>query len=242
MAGIRRLLISARNENPTILRLHSLIPSKIEYGAFDAENGVVLRWGTNYSIENAKCVLNSATAIKHTRRKLKMLALLRRNGVCVPKEITLTPCVARWNRGSRGTGLRFCKKDKEMQEAENDGAGAFLEWIQIKKEYRIHIFRDRVISICEKRKTHKAHKYIRSVFHGWKFCEDAKINIVDVVELISSALAAVHALKLDFGAVDIAMSKDNIPVVFEVNTAPGLDDRRAKLYAKAIIKWQNSIQ
>jgi glutathione synthase/RimK-type ligase-like ATP-grasp enzyme len=124
-----------------------------------------------------------------------------------------------------------------MLEAKANGAGAFLEWINIKKEYRIHVFRGLLISICEKKKTRKAHKNIRSASHGWEFCEDAKLHTVDAVSLISAALAAVQALKLDFGAVDIAMNKNNIPVVFEVNTAPGLNEKRAKLYAKAINKW-----
>jgi len=242
MAFDGRLTIAARIDNPTVNRLQSLLSSEVMLEAYDAGNGFVLRWGADYGVANIRKCLNSATAIKRTRKKLRMLANLRDAGVTVPMETDSLPCVARWNGGSRGSGLSFCKTTVEMEEARKDGAGAFLEWIPIKKEYRIHVFRGLVISICEKKKNRKSHKYIRSVSNGWKFCDVACLRGVDAVDLIYSAVAAVRALELDFGAVDLAMSKDNIPVVFEVNTAPGLNDDRAKLYTKHIMKWLNTFQ
>lgn len=238
----RWITIASHNNNPTIVRLQSLLPSEVKREAFDARNGLVLRWGTSYRIKNAKRILNSATAIRRTRKKLKMLDLLREAGVIVPKEIDSVPCVARWDGGSRGSGIRFCRYEEEVKEAKAQGAGALLEWIAIKKEYRIHVFRGLVISVSEKMWTDWADENIRSASHGWEFSEDIELHMTDAIDLISSALSAVRALKLDFGAVDIAMSEDNIPVVFEVNTAPGLNDKRATIYVKAINKWLDTFQ
>lgn len=242
MSSDRWVSIASHNSNPTITRLQLLLPSEVQTEMFNARNGLVLRWGTSYRIKNAKKTLNSATAVRRTRKKLKMLSLLRDAGVSVPKPTNSVPCVARWDGGSRGSGIRFCTTEKQTREAQAHGAGAFLEWVSIKKEYRVHVFRGLIISVSEKVRTDWADELIRSASHGWEFSEDIELHMVDAIDLISSALSAVRALKLDFGAVDVAMTKDNIPVVFEVNTAPGLNDKRAKIYAKAINKWLDTFQ
>ena len=238
--GTNGIVIASASDSATTSRLISLLSAELKTESFDADGKFVIRWGSTYRIKNAKSCLNTAVAVRRTKHKLDMLDMLREAGVIVPSVIDKPPCVARWNGGSRGEGIRFCKKKKDMEQAEEDGAGSFLEWIDVKREFRVHIFKGLLISLCEKKKKFGGNKLIRNVSHGWEFCNDAKLNAVDAVDLISSSLSAVMALKLDFGAVDIAMSKQNIPVVFEVNTAPGLNDRRANLYALSIKKWINS--
>jgi glutathione synthase/RimK-type ligase-like ATP-grasp enzyme len=46
----------------------------------------------------------------------------------------------------------------------------------------------------------------------------------------------VSALGLDFGAVDVALRKDGVPVVWEVNKAPGLEGGSLKKYAEKLIQ------
>ena len=41
----------------------------------------------------------------------------------------------------------------------------------------------------------------------------------------------IKALKLDFGAVDIIRAKNGKLYVLEVNTAPGLEERKLQIYA-----------
>lgn len=236
------LAIASTTVNPTILRLRRKLNASIKTDSFDAEGRPVMRWGSTYSIKNCGPTLNSISAIKRSRDKLKMLKLLKEYGVVVPQQVDKPPCVARWKTGSRGSGIHFCKDEVDMSDAKRNGAGVFLEWIPIKTEYRFHILRGLLISASEKKKTRGADKNIRSTSHGWVFTDKVKLHMVDAIDLISSAIAAVQAAKLDFGAVDIAMTKDNIPVVFEVNTAPGLNAERAMKYAKAVKKWLDTTQ
>jgi hypothetical protein len=73
--------------------------------------------------------------------------------------------------------------------------------------------------------------YIRSHDNGWVFCREG----VELPESVSNtALRAVEALGLDFGAVDLAISKKGKVCVFEVNTAPGIEGTTVTNYTKAI--------
>jgi len=50
-------------------------------------------------------------------------------------------------------------------------------------------------------------------------------------------------LGLDFGAVDVVMSKgrNSLPYVLEVNCAPGLQGTTLTNYKKAVIQWLQSL-
>ncbi len=75
--------------------------------------------------------------------------------------------------------------------------------LDILVEYRIFVFNENIL--------------------GWQFrYENQPIILPCPIELHELALQAVKALSLDFGAVDIALLQDGNPVVFEVNTRPGL--------------------
>jgi glutathione synthase/RimK-type ligase-like ATP-grasp enzyme len=235
------LIIAAVNLTTTILRLQDLLHCNTEVESFNAKMSPVIRWGSSYSIRNAKHTLNTMKAVGRTKNKLKMLDFLRREGISVPNPTDEVPCVARWKSGSRGSGICFCRKKQEKEQAASDGAEAFLEWVSIKKEYRVHVVRGLIISFSEKKKTRHANPDIRGAANGWDFHDRSKVSLEDALELISSSLAAVQALKLDFGAVDIAMTKENMPVVFEVNSAPGLNEKHANAYAKAFEKWLDTI-
>lgn len=106
------------------------------------------------------------------------------------------------------------------------------------REYRVHIVNNNVIQIVQKkaRNGHDANPLIRSN-SAWVFAR----NIDPAPPAVSSAAAsACLALGLDFGAVDVLWSvKNQQPCVLEVNTAPGLDNTSALLYAQAFIERMN---
>lgn len=82
-----------------------------------------------------------------------------------------------------------------------------------------------------------AHPWIRSWDGGWRISysgEGIKNKHRDL------AHAAVAALGLDFGAVDIGERSDGTLVVLEVNRAPGLEGGTIEAYAKAIRSLENS--
>jgi glutathione synthase/RimK-type ligase-like ATP-grasp enzyme len=70
---------------------------------------------------------------------------------------------------------------------------------------------------------------IRNHDNGWVF---ARVGIEPTQAVLDSAMLAVGALGLDFGAVDIATTRNNEKpiVVFEINTAPGIEGTTLEKY------------
>ena len=110
-----------------------------------------------------------------------------------------------------------------------------------KYEYRVHVFRDQILDVQQKKKKlgYGNGSGIRNHSNGWVY---ARAEIAPTEELLSSARRAVQLLGLDFGAVDIGHRLiDNQFFVFEVNTAPGLEGTTLDKYAKAIYNYYRSI-
>ena len=119
----------------------------------------------------------------------------------------------------------------------------YTKYKKKKKEFRVHVFRGAVVDVAEKRRRNKAARpehfdgYIRNHGNGWVFCRD---DITRPADLDQLAVAAVRALGLDFGAVDIIWNeRDNKSYVLEVNTAPGLEGTTLEKYKNAILGWIN---
>lgn len=100
-------------------------------------------------------------------------------------------------------------------------------------EYRIHSFNGRSIRAGQKvpREGMTPHAWVRSFDGGWRISYDG-FESTRIMRDLSAA--AVTALGLQFGAVDLAMKADGTYVVLEVNRAPGLEGGTVLSYAQAI--------
>lgn len=110
-----------------------------------------------------------------------------------------------------------------------------------KHEYRVHVFRDKILDVQMKRKRNGAlgGTGIRNKANGWVY---ARAEITPPEELLLSSINAVKLLGLDFGAVDIGHRViDNKFFVFEINTAPGLEGTTLDNYSKAIYNYYRSL-
>jgi hypothetical protein len=79
-----------------------------------------------------------------------------------------------------------------------------------------------------------ASPWIRSFDGGWRINYDGFESSRAMRDL---AAAAVTALGLNFGAVDLGLTSDNRLVVLEVNRAAGLEGNTIEAYATAITRW-----
>lgn len=117
-------------------------------------------------------------------------------------------------------------------------------------EYRIHSFAGKSIragikvpregfTVIQNDKDWKAdsnlvHPWVRSFDGGWRInYEGFKSN----ARLRKTAHAAVAALNLTFGAVDLGETKDGTIKVLEVNRAPGIEGNSVATYVRAINRW-----
>ena len=115
--------------------------------------------------------------------------------------------------------------------------GYYAKKEELVNEYRIHSFLGKSIRAGIKAKREdfpNPHAWVRSWDAGWRIKYDGVSSKKKHREL---AHAAVKALGLDFGAVDIGERADGTLVVLEVNRAPGLKEGTIDVYAKAINNW-----
>jgi hypothetical protein len=121
------------------------------------------------------------------------------------------------------------------------GAGVDVDfWSKkenIVEEYRLHIFNGK--SIRAGVKVHREdfpnpHPWIRSFDAGWRI---HYAGFSSTKEMRTLAAAAVKALGLTFGAVDIAKRADGTLMVLEVNRAPGIEGGTVEAYAEKIAAY-----
>jgi len=210
----------------------------------------VINWGvTNCSLPIA---LNQPENVAQAVDKLTSLEILEEAGVRVPpfknNEMgdnepnddgiwlarTCTNC-----RSGRGIVV--------VREGEiHPRAPLYVKYIKKGAEYRVHVFKDEVIFVQQKRKKSNVtqtedQSLIRSHANGWVFAEN-NITFKNQEQescLKAMCVRAVSVLGLDFGAVDVIVGKnDGLPYILEVNTAPGLQSTRLiSAYVDAIKRW-----
>lgn len=109
-----------------------------------------------------------------------------------------------------------------------------------KYEYRVHVFRESVIDVQQKKRRigwSGGDTGIRNHSNGYVY---ARADINYPVELEQTAIKAVKILGLDFGAVDIGYrERDNKVFLFEVNTAPGLVGTTLEKYTQTFKEYAN---
>lgn len=120
-----------------------------------------------------------------------------------------------------------------------DIAPLYTQYIKKREEYRVHVFRGKVI--FKQRKARKkevpddqVNWQVRNLDGGFIFA-NKNVELPDVA--LQSAVAAVDCLGLDFGAVDIILGNDGAYYVLEVNTACGLQGSTLDAYVEAFKEY-----
>jgi glutathione synthase/RimK-type ligase-like ATP-grasp enzyme len=199
---------------------------------------VVLNWGA--SSPSRKCVnyINKPEAVALASNKLRAFRTMLEANVNVVPFTTHKFDVERWlDEGTKvvarkllsshsGRGIVVIKTKEDFVPAP-----LYTKYIKKDDEFRVHVFKEKVIDyVCKRKRTGvEADPYIRSHNNGWVFCRDA-ITLSEGVK--NEAVAAVKALGLDFGAVDVVF-RNGRAFVLEVNTAPGLEGTTLQRYADA---------
>lgn len=157
--------------------------------------------------------------------------------------------LARRDGLSSGAGITIIEKGSVWP---STNADFFAKYFPKTHEYRAHVFKGRVIDITQKKRTQDVEsgrtvyqRVVRSLDNGWIHAHDGIHLPSDARDRIyNAAVAAVAALGLDFGAVDIlAKYSTKHPetlkefAVCEVNTAPGLTNQSTlDAYKNAIMQ------
>ena len=105
-----------------------------------------------------------------------------------------------------------------------------------KREFRVHVFKDTVVSVVEKRKktgwTDQRDTKVRNLANGYIFCQQVENEPAGLRKL---ALAAAAVSPSDFRGVDIGYNEKNDELfIIEVNSAPGITGSNISKYVQGI--------
>jgi len=206
-------------------------------------------WGTG--ISSNPLLLNHWTRVSTAINKRSAFGVFKSSGVATP-DWTLSKAKAlEWIQAGKvvicrtllssmeGKGIVVATKESELV-----NAPLYTKLFPKDKEYRVHVFKGAIIDFVQKKlKTGASeikgrNKYIRNTANGWVFCRE---NVTLPKAVGDEAKKAIEAIGLDFGAVDLATNEQGKVVVFEINTAPGLEGTTITKYANAIKKYRTSL-
>ena len=214
----------------------------------------VINWGGG----GASWGLNKPSAVSRAINKVTTFTYLKAGQVRTPDWTTNREEAKQWFRegakvmcrtkidGHSGEGIVI-----PTREVDFPLCSLYTKFIDKDHEYRVHVFNGKVIDAREKVRASDGRAVTSDTIfthtngYVFKFADppsDVKIQ----------AIAAVKALGLDFGAVDVitkqsdhrimmGMCEFTVPeaYVLEVNTAPGLTGTTITRYKEAIEEWLN---
>lgn len=137
-------------------------------------------------------------------------------------------------RASEGRGIVVAETVDQLVDAP-----VYTKYTKKKREFRVHIFKDRVVQVVEKRKragwTGDRDTRIRNTANGYVFCRSVDNPPPGLSEL---ALKASLVTNSDFKGVDIGYNelKDQLFVI-EVNSAPGIEGSNVDDYVNTILSY-----
>lgn len=221
----------------------------LEYGeATGALNRIhaidgLIRWGSRADTladSGTQRVLNPASAIERASNKLESLHVLRDQGIPVPDwdtdpealvERVGYPILGRRISHARGEDVVLCLQRRDWRRRPRD---YYVKYIPTNREYRLHVAGGEVIRIQGKyldvNDEEIQARWIRNHHTGYRF--RAPRRRLHSARL-DSAVGAVEALGLDFGAVDLIVADDGGHYVLEVNTSPSCSPLTAAAYVRA---------
>jgi hypothetical protein len=175
------------------------------------------------------------------RDKFLELQTLQNAGVPVPLFSEVVdrvdfPYLARKRQHTRGQDIVPILGPGQLHDWARTNRDFFVRYTPFTREFRVWVYRRRTLAIYEKvlRYPERVSTIGAHFENGFAFIFRGE----PMPEFGGIAANAVHALELDFGAVDVLDTPDG-PVVLEVNTAPGVEGLRhgiTKLATK-IMKW-----
>lgn len=201
----------------------------------------VINWGSTVPFDNGP-VVNNYQSVRVATSKMETFGTLADAGVPVPAWTRDKSVATEWaqrgrilgrdlDRGSQGRGITVYDKGSQL------GDHLFyVRYMRKEREFRVHVMKGTVIFVQEKlkkRENDNADKYIRSHGRGWCFAFHHLVDKPAPQAVLDIGVAAVRAIGLDFGAVDIAWSDARGATVLEVNTAPGIEESSLVAYADA---------
>lgn len=228
-------------------QLRDILGIKGSMEAPTTKEDVLIRWGSSKRIKKIPGrTINKRNAVERAADKLLSLSIMQDAHVPVPKVYVGNDALnasksevllGRRVNHTQGRDIILCLQREDVKRAlalPNDERPAFFtSYIPTSREFRVHVFEKEVLKISEKILTDEDKfqvSWIRNFENGYTFRNVRDIGDTVLNNISQAAIAAIEALGLDFGAVDIVLSDDGFWYVLEVNTGPSLGDNSLEVY------------
>jgi len=137
-------------------------------------------------------------------------------------------------RASEGRGIVVAETVDQLVDAP-----VYTKYTKKKREFRVHIFKDKIVQVVEKRRRSgwqgERDVRIRNTANGYVFCRNVDNEPAGLREL---ALQASRVTSSDFRGVDIGYNElKNQLFVIEVNSAPGVEGSNVDDYVNTIVEY-----
>ena len=239
LASVGRRELSRAMGLPQIRRTRSIYVPR--------ESDILINWGNSKEhYYNIPQWINHPSAVQLACDKIATYIALAREGIPTVDYTMDRSRAAEWLKEdervmhralTRGSGGRGITMHTSADTFPDGGFFCRMFGDDSNKEYRVHVVGGEIIDATQKRRRSRKNGYegnfdstIRSASNGWVFCRE-DINCPE--SAYCAAIAAVRALALDFGAVDIGVSGAGV-CVYEVNTAPGIEGSTIGRYHVAL--------
>lgn len=147
---------------------------------------------------------------------------------------SMTVVCRKLTHSSEGKGIVVAETPEQVV-----SAPVYTQYKKKKKEFRVHIFKDKIVQVLEKRRKKdfdgQVDSKIRNTSNGYVFCSG---DVSEPVGLRDLALSASKVTGSDFKGVDIGYNeKLNELFVIEVNSAPGIEGSNVDKYVETIVNY-----
>lgn len=204
----------------------------------------VIRWGNSiHDVANSVIELNSKEALQNTTDKAKMLRLLQdADGVRIPA-VAFGPNLSTTAVGglTDESGNMYIRNSSDHVRYGSDLRGTdkyALQPISKTNEYRVHIFNGQTIGIYEKIPHDRSVKIYKDANCDFRRIDmGTETNRTYLRGVRPMAKAAVEALGLLFGGVDVLRGPDGQFYITEVNSAPALNEPNVERWTEAFREY-----
>lgn len=199
---------------------------------------VIINWGSGSIPEHLRHlrIINKPQAVNRVRDKLSFFRNAQGGDFNVPEWTTDPEVAATWPRSfarttttsHSGRGIVITRRGERPPTAP-----LYTRGIAKDREFRIYVAFGEVIDSLRKIArpgTIPTNWAVRSYDNGFIF---ARNSGQPSEATKAAAIAAVSHYGLDFGGVDIAVTEEGVPYVFEINTAPGIEGTSVTNFATA---------
>jgi len=165
--------------------------------------------------------------------KRSALEQFQKTGVFTPRIVSMNPELGPWEWPSikeaplpwfarkishaKGKDIVACKTQRDVLDTYYAKTHDFFSvYVPHHRELRAWVFQDETFAVYHKYYRNPGIENYKNLEYRSELCEDLLYS----KELTTSAVKAVQALRMDFGAVDILEGEDNNYYVLEVNSMP----------------------